>query len=155
MTFGVSIVVTYITFNHRRGQPFSSFWSWVDNLDSMCHIPAEFSWVMRSLDSEKSQSQLLWLMKSCVFMLKIHEVDSSVRSEFLTQIEPTPDRLRALSAELLPQFYSAVFSIVCYSEWLFSACAFLHTGMSFAFGPGNNRKLSVCTIEMSFFSQKS
>lgn len=76
-----------------------------------------------------------------------------MRSEFLTQTESTPDHLRALSAELAA---AVLLSCVLLQVAVFCLllCAFLYIGMSFASGPDNNRKLSLCRIGMSFFSQK-
>lgn len=80
----------------------------------------------------------------CVFLPKSHEVDSSMRSEVLTQSELTPDFVwgpyrqnRSCTFTLL---FSVLFVILSGCFLLF-ACAFLHTGTSFAFGPGIDRKL--------------
>lgn len=45
-------VVAYIMYNHQKGRPFIGFWSWVDNMYSMCHIPLGLTWVMWSSDSK-------------------------------------------------------------------------------------------------------
>lgn len=60
-------IISYIMFNHQKGRPFISSWSWVDNMYSIGHIPLGLTWVMWSPDSSHPGSMNVTDLVMCVF----------------------------------------------------------------------------------------